>query len=221
MSKDTREGRSGPGRPAQAGASPPGTPASGSPGGGPPEEPAAASEPLAEPGPPGESSPQDPVAEAFAAETMNAERLAAQAVPDYKDRWLRAEAEIQNTRRRALRDRDDAVRAAEERILIDMVEVLDDLERALAALPSEPRPAWAQGVVLTAQRLRDALARRGVTPIDTIGQRFDPAFHEALLEVPASKDVQPGTVAQEVLKGYRRGERALRAARVVVARSDR
>jgi len=159
--------------------------------------------------------------ETFAADTLNAERLSVPAEPDYKDRWLRAEAEIQNTRRRAQRDRDDAVRASEERILIDLIEGLDDLERALAALPADQAAnAWAQGVALTAQRLRDALARRGVTPIATVGEPFDPAFHEALLEVAPPEGIRPGAVAQEVQKGYARGDRALRAARVVVARAD-
>jgi len=161
-------------------------------------------------------------AETLGAETASADRLPA-AEPDYKDRWLRAEAEVQNTRRRMLRDRDDAVRASEERILIDMVEVLDDLERALAAIPQEPSAgssAWAQGVALTAQRLRDALARRGVTPIATVGEPFDPTFHDALLEVAPPEGIRPGAVVQEVQKGYARDNRALRAARVVVAKSD-
>src|SRR5262249_9271806 len=137
----------------------------GAPGNGenaPPAPGAAAPEPV----------PAPDAAEAFAADTASAERLPA-AEPDYKDRWLRAEAEIQNTRRRLQRDRDDAVRGSEDRILLDMIEVLDDLERALAALPQEPGQgptAWAQGVALTAQRLRDALVRRAVTAIPTVAQ---------------------------------------------------
>jgi len=139
----------------------------------------------------------------------------------YNDRWLRAEAELQNTRRRSARERDDAVRSAEDRLLLDLIEVIDDFERALASLPEgSANDAWTQGVTLTAQRLRDLLARRGVTPIESVGQPFDPAFHEALLEVPAKDDIAPGTVAQEVLRGYRRGDRALRAARVVVAKAS-
>ena len=160
-------------------------------------------------------------AESFGAETVNAERLQAPEAPDYKDRWLRAEAELQNTRRRAARERDDAVRAAEDRVLVEMIELLDDIERALAALaPGQDAEPWAQGVALTAQRMRDALARRGVTVLAAVGQPFDPAFHEALIEVPAPKGVAPGSVVQEVLRGYRRGDRALRAARVTVARAD-
>jgi molecular chaperone GrpE len=156
----------------------------------------------------------------FAEQTAQAERLGRPAEPDYKDRWLRAEAEIQNTRRRAARDRDEAVRTSEDRILLDLIEVLDDLERALAALaPEQADAAWAQGVALTAQRLREALSRRGVAAIEAVGQPFDPTLHEALLEVPAAEGIAPGAVAQEVLRGYRRGDRALRAARVVVTKA--
>lgn len=156
----------------------------------------------------------------FAEQTAQAERLGRPPEPDFKDRWLRAEAEVQNTRRRAVRDRDEAVRASEDRILLDLIEVLDDLERALAALgPEQADAAWAQGVALTAQRMREALSRRGVVAIEAVGQPFDPTLHEALLEVPAAEGIAPGAVAQEVLRGYRRGDRALRAARVVVARS--
>ncbi len=199
----------------------------------PPEPGSGGEEPLVGPEP---AEAEAGAAEAFAAGTMAADRLGgaqpanapAGAPPDYKDRWLRAEAELQNSRRRGQRERDDAVRASEDRILIDMVEVLDDLERALAAIESGAGSgaggapaAWAQGVALTAQRVRDALARRGVTPTPALGEPFDPAFHEALLEIAAPEGIRPGAVAQEVLKGYRRGERALRAARVVVARADR
>ncbi len=174
------------------------------------------SAPDEEPLTPVDPAPHD--AAAFAEETANADRLQAAEAPDYKDRWLRAEAEVQNTRRRSTRDRDDAVRASEDRILLDLIEVLDDLERALAALPTDQAAdAWAQGVALTAQRMRDALARRGVVPVASVGEPFDPTFHEALLEVPAAEGVAPGSVAQEVQRGYRRGDRALRAARVVVA----
>lgn len=187
------------------------------PAGGSAETPA---EPLPAPAGEGDAA-AGPGAESFGAETLNAERLQAPEVPDYKDRWLRAEAELQNARRRAARDRDDAVRVAEDRVLIDVIELLDDLERALAALaPGQNTEPWAQGVALTAQRMRDALARRGVTPIATVGQLFDPAFHDALLEAAPPEGIRPGAVVQEVQKGYARDGRALRAARVVVAKSD-
>jgi molecular chaperone GrpE len=162
----------------------------------------------------------DPVASDFADETAKADRLSAPAEPDYKDRWLRAEAELQNTRRRLLRERDEAIRAREDRVLLDLIDLLDDLERALAARPDQAQDGWAQGVALTAQRMRDTLARHGVVPVPAVGERFDPAMHEAILEIPATQGTTPGHVAQEVLRGYRRGDRALRPARVVVARLD-
>jgi len=143
----------------------------------------------------------------------------APATEDYKDRWLRAEAELQNYRRRAQREWEEGRRAAEEAVLLEMVHVLDDLERALgSAAESGASESWLQGLVAIVQRLRDYLARRGVSVVDPVGQPFDPEFHEALLEIDPPENIAPGSVAQVVHKGYRRGSRALRAARVVVAR---
>ena len=105
---------------------------------------------------------------------------------DYRDRWLRTEADLQNYRRRA--------------------------QRALES--------WVQGVGLVAGRMGEALARRGVSVIEALGEPFDPAYHEAMLEVPAPPGAAPGSVVEVVLKGYRRGDRVLRPARVVVARRD-
>jgi molecular chaperone GrpE len=140
--------------------------------------------------------------------------------PDYKDRWLRAEAELQNFRRRAGRQWEEARRGAEEAVLLEMVAALDDLERALeAARGIGAVQEWVKGVALVAQRLRGYLARQGVGIVDPLGQPFDPAFHEALLETDAPPGTLPGAVVQVVQKGYRRGDRALRAARVVVARA--
>lgn len=170
--------------------------------------------------PPVEEGSPPSAAEAFAAATAAGEELAAAEAVDYKDRWLRTEADLQNFRRRAARDREESVGRAQESVLLDAIGVLDDLERALAALsPEQAAEPWAQGVVLTAQRLRDMLGRWNVRETEAVGRPFDPAVHEALLEVDAPEGVAPGAVAQVILKGYRRGERALRAARVVVAKS--
>jgi molecular chaperone GrpE len=139
--------------------------------------------------------------------------------PAFKDRWLRAEAELQNYRRRAARDREESRRAAEESVLLDVISILDDLDRAIAsARDAAADSAWLKGVELVADRLKDVLRRRGVEEIDPSGKPFDPELQEALLEVDATGDVAPGTVVQVVLKGYRREGRALRPARVVVAR---
>lgn len=140
---------------------------------------------------------------------------------DYKDRWLRAEAELHNYRRRARREIEDARRAGEEAILLEVIRWLDDLDRALeAARAAEAAPAITDGIALVAQKARDALGRHGVQVVDPTGEPFDPTFHEAILEVDPGAETDPGHVAQVVLKGYRRGDRALRPARVVVARSS-
>jgi molecular chaperone GrpE len=136
-----------------------------------------------------------------------------------KDRWLRAEADLQNYRRRAAREREEARLAAEESVMLEIITALDDLDRALSAAGESGAPGpWVAGVRLVATRLVDYLARQGVTVLDPVGRPFDPVFHEAILEVAAA-GVEPGRVTQVVLKGWRRGDRALRAARVVVARS--
>ena len=172
---------------------------------------------------PVEEDGSSPEVEAFAAETAAGETLApapGAGGVDYKDKWLRTEADLQNFRRRAARDREEAVERTQESVLLDAIGVLDDLERALAALtPKQAAEPWAKGIVMTAQRMRDMLGRWNVSEIEAVGHPFDPSVHEALLEIDAPVGVAPGAVAQVVQKGYRRGPRALRAARVVVARS--
>lgn len=138
----------------------------------------------------------------------------------YKDRWLRAEAELQNFRRRALREWDEARRDAEERVMLELIGAIDDLDRALeAANEADAAQPWTEGVRLTAQRLREYLARQGVETLEPLGKPFDPAFHEAMLEIDAPEGRAAGEVVQVVLKGYARGDRTLRPARVVVARA--
>jgi molecular chaperone GrpE len=136
-----------------------------------------------------------------------------------KDRWLRAEAELQNFRRRAAREREETRRSAEEGVMLELIAALDDLDRALATVPESDSPEpWTEGVRMVGSRLVEYLGRQGVVTLDPVGQPFDPAFHEAVLEmvVPGA---EPGHVTQVLVRGWRRGTRALRAARVVVARA--
>jgi molecular chaperone GrpE len=177
-------------------------------------------------GPAGDQPREDPQVNDAFVETPGADpgqapadAGAAASANDLRDRWLRAEADLQNYRRRAQRDTEESVRFAEDRLLLESIGHLDDLERALALAKEAGAPdPWVQGVQLVANRIRDDLARHGVTPMKPLGERFDPELHEALLEVDAAPDVEPGHVVQVAREGYRRGGRALRAARVVVAR---
>ena len=138
-------------------------------------------------------------------------------LPDYKDRWLRAEAELQNYRRRAQRELELSARAAEESVLLELIATVDDLERALnSAIEAGAPESWFKGVSLVVQRV---LARPVVACLP-IGKPFDPAYHDAILEIDSPEGVAPGTVMQVALKGYRRGDRPLRVARVVVSRAQ-
>jgi molecular chaperone GrpE len=132
----------------------------------------------------------------------------------YKDRWLRAEADLQNFRRRAQRDVEEARRQAEDRCLLATLEQLDDLERALDAATEHEEAQLEEGVRLVHRSLAALLERHGIRPIDTDG-KFDPHVHEALLSQPSEAD--EGSVIDVIQKGYRLGDRVVRPARVVVA----
>ncbi|HEV8481863.1 MAG TPA: nucleotide exchange factor GrpE [Candidatus Eisenbacteria bacterium] len=138
---------------------------------------------------------------------------------EFRDKWLRCEAEMANYRRRVARDLEDVERRARERVLSEVVSLADDLERALdAAEQGEHGGPIVAGVRLVHDRVRDILKNHGVEVVDPAGKPFDPHVAEAVLEVEAPGKV-PGTVVSVVEKGYRRGERLLRPAKVTVARA--
>jgi molecular chaperone GrpE len=142
---------------------------------------------------------------------LEAELLRAQ------DAHLRAEADLQNARRRAGKDLDEAERRGEARAFGSYLALLDDLTRALeaASVAGESGPL-VDGVRLVLTRAADELARLGVVAIDPLGRPFDPREHEALLAAPSDTHAA-GHVAQVVSPGYRQGERLLRPARVIVS----
>lgn len=146
---------------------------------------------------------------------------------ELKDKALRAVAEAENTRRRAERERQDAVRYAAAGFARDMVQVSDNLRRAIAALKPEEREAspdtvkaLIDGVEATERQLLATFERHGIKEITPApGERFDAHLHEAMFEVPNSG--QPaGTVVHVVEAGYMIGDRLLRAARVGVAKAE-
>jgi len=123
-------------------------------------------------------------------------------------------AEFENYRKRVLRDQESLVARAHERLVKELLPVLDDLERALAAAEEHEEAKLEEGVRLVHRELADALEREGLAEIETTGV-FDPHVHEALLSQPS--DEQEGSVLEVVQKGYRLGDRVLRPARVVIA----
>jgi molecular chaperone GrpE len=126
----------------------------------------------------------------------------------------RVAAEFENYRKRVARDQESLVARAHERLVKELLPVLDDLERALEAARDTGTRSVEDGVRLVHRELAAALEREGLAEIETNGH-FDPHVHEALLAQPS--DAEEGSVIEVVQKGYRLGDRVVRPARVVVA----
>ena len=141
---------------------------------------------------------------------------------DSKDRLLRALAETENVRRRLQRERDDAQRYAVGGFAKDLLSVVDNLERALQAMPeAEVRDARARGlrdgVAATARELLSVFDRHGLTRIDPDGERFDHNFHQAIFEAERP-ELPAGTIVEVLQPGYLLHDRLLRPAMVGVAK---
>jgi molecular chaperone GrpE len=130
------------------------------------------------------------------------------------DRLLRLAADFENYKKRAARERQEYVQLANERLIGELIPILDDLERALAAAEEHQEAQLEEGVRLVHRSLATLLQRHGVTPISTEG-KFDPYQQEALLSQPS--EAEEGSVLDVVQKGYKLGDRVVRPARVVVA----
>ncbi|RKY59709.1 MAG: nucleotide exchange factor GrpE [Candidatus Latescibacterota bacterium] len=146
------------------------------------------------------------------------EQAKAEAAQNY-DRWLRAAAELDNYRKRVARQMEALVRTSTEDLVVQLLPVLDDLERALDHTPEgeEGRKAFVDGVRIIYENFRKVLAGRGVCPIGEVGEEFDPEYHEALMQVE-DPEHPPGTVSQVVQKGYKMGDKVIRHAKVIVSK---
>jgi molecular chaperone GrpE len=174
------------------------------------EEPTAGDRPVSDER---EPAPHAPAAEEGAAQD------AVSAEPDYKDKWLRAVAELDNVRKRARRD----VGAAESRGIFklarELLPALDNFERALAAAEAQPENRdhhLTDGIRLVQSELLGSLARVGIEPDSPKGERFDPHRHEAVAQQPV-EGAEPGTIVEVYSAGYTYGDDVLRPAKVVVA----
>ena len=142
---------------------------------------------------------------------------------ELKDQVLRLAAEMENLRRRTARDVADARSYSVANFARDMLQVSDNLNRALQAIPDGAREkdaglnALAEGVEMTERAMMAALERNGVKKIEPEGQKFDPNFHQAMFEIP-NTDVPNNTVQQVVQAGYVIGDRVLRPAMVGVSK---
>ena len=128
---------------------------------------------------------------------------------------LRALADFDNYRKRVQRERESAAQAGKRQLVLALLDVLDDFERALAYANTAPESILT-GARVIQQRLMDLLQAQGVGPYASVGQPFDPALHEAV-EVINTDQATPGVVLNELSRGYRWGDEVLRPARVRVA----
>lgn len=127
--------------------------------------------------------------------------------------WQRAEADLANYRRRVEQERQELLRYASAGLALDILAVVDDLERALGAIPSALREfTWIEGIYLIYRRILAVLQAHGVTEVEAEGKPFDPSCHQALREVEG----EPGKVVHVVQRGYRLHGRLLRPALVLV-----
>ena len=134
----------------------------------------------------------------------------------FHDVALRSQADFENYKKRAAREKDDAVKYANSALLQQLVSILDNFELGLAAAKThgDESPIYS-GMVLVQKQLNDLLAENGLEPIEAEGNKFDPNLHEAIAHEP---NVSPeGTVIRQARRGYRLKDRLLRPARVVVS----
>ena len=150
-----------------------------------------------------------------AAAPSEVEQLTAE-VAAWKDKFLRLQAEFDNYRKRTLREKMELVETGGKDVLLAMLPVRDDMQRAVAAMEkTDDVESVRQGVQLIAQKFTEALKQRGVTEIEVIGTEFDEEVAEAVARFAAGEE-QKGKVIDCVQTGYRLGERVLRFAKVVV-----
>ena len=156
-------------------------------------------------------------------EEGSTEALAKEAA-DARDKMLRTLAEMENLRKRTAREVSDARTYGISGFARDVLDIADNLQRALDAVPAEAKAAadpglkaLIEGVELTERSLHNALEKNGVRRFDPAGEKFDPNVHQAMYEVP-DPSVPAGTIAQVIQSGYMIGERVLRPALVAVAK---
>ncbi len=173
----------------------------------------------------GEANDNVPAAQPETQETAAAAAASAEArEAELKDKLLRALAETENLRRRAEREKEDALQYGVTRFARDLLAVVDSLQRALSSLTEEARAGASEpvknliaGIELTEKELLRVLERYDIKRIEAKGQLFNPHLHQAMAQVPAA-DKPEGTVIEVAQTGYTIGERLLRPAMVVITK---
>ena len=161
-----------------------------------------------------DAEPKSAEAQAQPASELEMARIEA---ADYKDRWLRGQAEFQNFRKRIDRERADMRTTAGADLIKQLLPVLDDFDYAFKAVPAELKThPLLDGFRLIERKFSQSLDQAGVTVIPTVGKQFDPNFHESAADEESDKP--HGTILEEYRRGYMMGDKVLRPAMVKIAR---
>jgi molecular chaperone GrpE len=135
------------------------------------------------------------------------------------DKYLRKVAEFENFRRRSAKERMDLIQTAGREVIVDLLDVLDDCDRAQKQLETSDDPEQIkEGVMLVFNKLRNTMQSRGVKAMDTMNQEFNPDLHEAITEIPAPTPDMKGKIVDEVMKGYYLNDKIIRHAKVVIGK---
>ena len=136
---------------------------------------------------------------------------------EMKDKFIRKVAEFENFKKRSTKERIDLIQTAGKEVIIDMLEVLDDCERAEKQVSTLDDKAK-EGVMLVFNKLKSLLVAKGLKPMETINKEFNPDIHEAITEIPVPAEEQKGKVIDEIQKGYYLNDKIIRYAKVVVGK---
>ena len=138
---------------------------------------------------------------------------------EMKDKYIRKVAEFENFKKRSLKERMELIQTAGKEVIVDLLEVLDDAERAEKQLnASNDINQINEGVMLVFNKLKSILAAKGLKPMETINKDFNPDMHEAITEIPAPSKELKGKVIDEIQKGYYLNDKIIRFAKVVVGK---
>ncbi len=136
-----------------------------------------------------------------------------------KDKYLRKVAEFENFKRRNAKERMELIQTAGRDVITELLDVLDDCDRAQKQLEtSDDAAAIKEGVMLVFNKLRHTLQARGLKVMETVSQEFNPDLHEAITEIPSPAEELKGKVVDEVVKGYYLNDKIIRHAKVVVGK---
>ncbi|MBK8952389.1 MAG: nucleotide exchange factor GrpE [Chitinophagaceae bacterium] len=160
----------------------------------------------------GSTGLDEPIGEDSATEKLKSE------LEEAKDKHLRLAAEFDNFKRRNAKERIELIQTAGKDVITDLLDVLDDIDRAQKQLESSNDDAHKEGVLLVFNKFRTLLQSKGLKTMETVNQEFNPDLHEVITEIPAPTKDLKGKVMDEVMKGYYLNDKIIRHAKVVVGK---